>query len=129
MRSRSERQRRTRHLRRNGIQHHRLPDLAGYTMSRWTELQETIRHRFGMNVEAEPYRQSQTEQTPLGSPRPVDTGTGGHSTPCSWPDCELPAEGIVCRTHRVDAAVLLLEDDLLRLGTDWIFWIQEMRPL
>jgi hypothetical protein len=100
-------------------------------MSRWTELQATVRHRFGLDdveggrVGNHGERGGQTfDEAPFEA-----QDRGPSSTPCSWPDCELPAEGIVCRTHRVDAAVLLLEDDLLRLGTDWIFWIQEMRPL
>jgi hypothetical protein len=93
-------------------------------MSRISDLQRTIRHRFGLDdVEVADHAVPGDESVAAAF------DGAGASTPCSWPDCELPAEGIVCRTHRVDAAVLLLEDDLLRLGTDWIFWIQEMRPL
>src|SRR5437879_4016999 len=89
---------------------------GGSLMSRWTELQATVRHRFGIDVEGGP-------ETP-GEERAVPSSALPER--CYWDACMYPAEGMLCRTHRVEVGAFLRELDPMSYVWDWIAWTVEL---
>ena len=91
-------------------------------MSRWTHLQEEIRHRFGMNVEEGEKAETVNRS---GADHALAQGRVGSAAPssapperCWWPGCDLPAQKgtghsfeqfsvkeMLCRTHHIDLIV------------------------
>ena len=82
-------------------------------MSRWTELQATVRHRFGLDVE-------EGRMVPQRSDPAVIAAAPSSTSPeqCWWPGCDLLAQRatgrsfeefsikeMLCRTHHIDLIV------------------------
>jgi hypothetical protein len=99
-------------------------------MSRWTELQETIRHRFGLDdVEGgteTPGEERAAPSSALPVRRCCVPRCPNHTEESCLDSNERTMRDMLCRSHLVMVGAELRESDAVEYVFDWIRWTIEM---